>query len=211
MSSIKVDIYSDIACPWCYVGKRKFGIALQKMNTDFPDVKIETNWHPYMIDTNTNINGEEYMAYNRRRWGGDGWCYELRNAGRKVGANFANWKTWPNTLLGHCLITTILDKTSDPALGDKCVEELFQAVYENGENVSDASVVARIGKEKFGISEEEWNNDERKAIVRRKDRFAKQEMGISGVPYFVINNQYVLHGAQSQNVFYDTFKKLSNH
>ncbi|ORX86496.1 thioredoxin-like protein [Anaeromyces robustus] len=209
MADIKVDVYSDIACPWCYVGKRKFGIALEKMHNTNPNIKIETNWHPYMIDPGTNINGEKYMDYNVRRWGGDGWCYELREAGKQVGANFANWKIWPHTLLCHCLVTTVIDKTNDPKKGDEAVNALFEAVYENGENVSDPKVVARIGKELFGLEESEWNNDERKKIVRQKDTMAKREMGISGVPYFVINNKYVLHGAQSQHVFFNAFKKVA--
>jgi len=209
MADIKVDVYSDIACPWCYVGRQKYRIALEKLASNYPNIKIATIWHPYMIDPATKANGEKYMDYNVRRWGGDGWTYELRDAGKPVGANFANWKIWPNTLLSHCLVTTVLDKTDDPAKGDEVVASLFEAVYEKGENVSDPSVVARIGKEKFGLEESEWNNDERKRIVKQKDAFAKREMGISGVPYFVINEKYVLHGAQSQNVFFNAFKKVA--
>jgi len=210
MANIKVDVYSDIACPWCYVGRQKFHIALEKIKTTYPDVQIETVWHPYMIDPETQINGEKYMDYNVRRWGGDGWTYELREAGQPVGANFGNWKIWPNTLLSHCLVTTILEKTKDPQKGDEAVGALFDAVYEKGENVSEASTVARIGKELFGIEESEWNTEERKQYVRQQDLMAKSDIGISGVPYFVINNKYVLEGAQSPNTIYNALKKVAN-
>jgi len=62
---IKIKIYKR-----CYVGRQKFHIALEKIKTTYPDVQIETVWHPYMIDPETQINGEKYMDYNVRRWGG---------------------------------------------------------------------------------------------------------------------------------------------
>jgi len=191
----------------CYVGKKRLEIALDKMKASNPKVSVKTIWHPYMIDPRTKVNGEKYMDYNVRRWGGDGWTYELRDAGKPIGINFANWKIWPNTLLSHCLVTTVIDKTQDPQKGNEAVAALFQATYENGENVSDPSTVARIGKELFGLEESEWNNDERKRIVKERDMMAKREMGISGVPYFVLNDSLVLHGCQSPSVFLTYFKK----
>lgn len=60
--------------------------------------------HPFIIDPATNPAGEEYLAYNVRRWGGDGWTHELRASGARDGASFGNWVTWPSTLLAHQLV-----------------------------------------------------------------------------------------------------------
>ena len=54
-----------------------------------------------MIDPSTDADGEDYHEYCRRRWGGDGWTRSLRAKGKQVGANFANWKYWPNTNKAH--------------------------------------------------------------------------------------------------------------
>jgi hypothetical protein len=56
-------------------------------------------WYRFWDDTCT---GEEYMAYNQRRWGGDGWTHSLRRSGKADGANFSDWKWWPNTLKVGC-------------------------------------------------------------------------------------------------------------
>lgn len=97
---ISIDVFQDFACPWCYVGKHRFHKAIsQFIQTDEgKSVKIQINWHPYMIDTKTKKEGEEYLAYNKRRWGGDSWTKDLRHAGKQEGLEFKNWCWWPNTL-----------------------------------------------------------------------------------------------------------------
>ena len=61
---INIDVYSDLSCPWCYVGKRRLDKAIQQ----FTAASVTVNWHPYIIDKNTAPKGEEYMAYNIRRY-----------------------------------------------------------------------------------------------------------------------------------------------
>ena len=60
---ININVYSDLSCPWCYVGKRRLDKAIQQ----FSPSNITVNWYPYIIDKNTAQKGEEYMAYNIRR------------------------------------------------------------------------------------------------------------------------------------------------
>ena len=95
-----------------------------------------------MIDPGTQENGEDYLAYNRRRWGSDGWTHSLRAKGRKVGAPFADWKIWPNTLRAHQLLR-FAPRETRPQLK----KAMFEAIYENGENVSDPEVVCRLASE----------------------------------------------------------------
>ena len=94
----------------CYVGQKKLNAAIDSFEQSFdasssPSLSIE--WKPYIIDPNTKTNGEEFEAYNIRRWGSSGWTHGLKRSGRKVGANFNNWKTWPNTLRAHQLIAYV--------------------------------------------------------------------------------------------------------
>lgn len=92
-----------------------------------------------MIDPQTKPDGEEYMTYNRRRWGSDGWTHAMRAAGRKEGVMYANWKFWPNTT--HASRLLLLAERH--GLGEALIGRLYAMCYEEGENVSLRETVAR--------------------------------------------------------------------
>jgi len=106
-------------------------------------VSITVEFHPFMIDPGTNSDGEEYLAYNRRRWGGDGWTRSLRAAGKRDGVSFANWKVWPNTLHANRLVML----AERHGLGGEVKRVLMRMCYEEGENVSLRATVARAADE----------------------------------------------------------------
>eukprot|EP01052_Picozoa_sp_SAG31_P034227 SAG31_NODE_3969_length_3708_cov_2.601829_3_plen_228_part_00 len=114
--------------------KEQFGKDDSKL-----DVVVRLHYHPFMIDPGTQPDGEDYMAYNRRRWGSDGWTRSMKVMGRKEGAPYANWKTWPNTT--HCSRALML--AGKRGLGDKLIGQLYDMCYEQGENVSLKETVAR--------------------------------------------------------------------
>lgn len=97
------------------------------------------HYFPFMIDPQTKPDGEEYLAYNRRRWGSDGWTRSMRAAGRKEGAPYANWKVWPNTT--HASRLLLLAERH--GLADRLIGRLYAMCYEEGENVSLRETVAR--------------------------------------------------------------------
>ena len=84
--------------------------------------------------------GEEYMAYNKRRWGSDGWTVQLRRAGKPDGALFADWRTWPNTLQAHRL-AWFADRAGK---GSSMQDKLFEQIYEQGGNISDKATLAKV-------------------------------------------------------------------
>lgn len=101
------------------------------------------SYHPFMIDPATQPDGEPYAAYNRRRWGGDGWTASMKAMGRREGAQYANWKTWPNTRNASRLLLL----AEQHGLGDELVGVLYDMCYERGENVSLRETVARAAVE----------------------------------------------------------------
>jgi len=199
---LTVDVYSDIACPWCYVGEKKFAIAREKFLKENPDCSIKVHWHAYMIDPATKKQGEDYMAYNVRRWGGDGWTYDLKEAGKKVGCNFANWKIWPNTFLAHCVVAAAQKQEK----GEDALNEIFAMCYEKGENVSDAKTLGALA-EKLKIGET-WKTKEIQEEVLKDDNQAKDELDIHGVPYFILGGKMALEGAQDPATFVKAFSGL---
>eukprot|EP00656_Telonema_subtile_P030057 TRINITY_DN3308_c0_g2_i5.p1 TRINITY_DN3308_c0_g2~~TRINITY_DN3308_c0_g2_i5.p1 ORF type:complete len:135 (+),score=24.36 TRINITY_DN3308_c0_g2_i5:67-471(+) len=98
MAVITVDVFCDLACPWCYVGKNRFEDALRTLDKN---VSVQIRWHPYIIDAGTAESGEDFEEYCTRRWGNSAWTKDLRRAGRECGADFADWRWWPHTLTAH--------------------------------------------------------------------------------------------------------------
>ena len=192
--SIEVNIWSDIACPWCYVGEKAFKKAIIEFNKKFPEFKISIIYHAYIIDPGTKSEGEEYLSYNKRRWGSDNWTHQLRIIGKKYGANFSDWKIWPNTLLSHKLMT----EANKKGKGNEVLEELFKYCYEMGKNVSMENILDEIGN-KFGIKN--WNNDENLKLVLKDEKIGKKQYGIEGVPFFIFPNDEVIEGAADINKF----------
>ena len=161
-------------------------------------VQVVMHYHPFMIDPRTKPNGEEYQAYNERRWGGDGWTRSMRALGRKEGANYANWKTWPNTT--HA--SRMLLHAEKHGLADKLVGVLYEYCYELGENVSLRETVARAA-EQAGVPEaaEYAQSDEGSRELAERLSRAKTADGkrVSAAPTFSVSAagaSYSFSGAQ---------------
>lgn len=208
-----INVYSDLACPWCYVGKRQLDIAIQRFTTENPNASITVHWHPYIIDKNTADHGEEYMAYNERRWGGDGWTYSLRNAGSRIGLEFKNWKTWPNTVHGHRLVH-IAGQQKGPKGQNMAEDVLFRMIYEDGKNISDMNTLIEAAHElEVENAEGYLNSNQDVDVIMAEDAHAKSKLNISGVPYFIVQTKQgkrSLSGAQSADNFLKAFNMLKS-
>ena len=174
--------------------EKKFSKNLIEFNKKYPEIKVIPIFHAYIIDPGTKSEGEEYLAYNKRRWGSDNWTKQLRFIGQKYGANFKNWKIWPNTLLCHKLIA----EANKKGKGNEVLEEIFKYCYEMGENVSLENTLNKIGN-KFGIKD--WNNEENMKLVLKDEKIGKNKYGIDGVPYFIFPNDEVIEGASKPESF----------
>jgi len=117
--------------------------AKQQLSETRPAAKIVVHYYPFMIDPGTQPDGEPYDDYNRRRWGGDGWTRSMKQMGRKEGAPYNNWVTWPNTT--HC--SRLLLLAEKHGLGDQVIGRLYRMCYEEGLNVSLRETVARAARE----------------------------------------------------------------
>lgn len=177
---------------------------------------VDIVWKPYMIDPATDIDGEEFEAYNRRRWGGSGWTNHLKQEGRKDGAMFSNWKWWPHTLKAHRLVQyALINNQVDRSRSNAA---LFEALYEEGENISLADTLVKVGTTKLGIQSENGlrnylKSQEGTQQVQDEISRGRQSYRISGVPFFVIGTEgqtpYGISGAQKTETFVELFQELS--
>ena len=200
---------------------------LQKAIRAFDGGRVSVEWKPYMIDPGTHKDGEDMEAYCRRRWGSSGWTRNLRTQGKHDGANFANWKWWPHTLKAHQTILYAKDRYGIDT--SKSKQALFEALYEEGENISLVDTLVRVARDKLGIPPQENDDDDdddddglRQHLetnqgaqqVQREIELGRKTYRISGVPFFIIDGQavakpYAMSGAQDPQTFLEVFQEVS--
>lgn len=206
---MKVDIWSDIRCPFCYIGKRKFENALEK----FPyKNEVEVNWHSFELDpsleTNPGINSIEHISQVKgiSKEEGIEMHQHVINMANEVGLHFDFEKSVvANSFDAHRLIQ--LAKLQGK--GNEVEEELFKAHFTDGKNIDDKEILSQIGVT-IGLDEKnvrEVLDSSAFADEVRNDERQAQSLGIRGVPFFVLNNKYGISGAQSPDIFLDALKQ----
>lgn len=206
---MKVDIWSDVVCPFCYIGKRRFEYALEKFaHKD----NIEIQWHSFQLapelQTDSSKNTYAYLAERK------GWTVEyseqvhtqMTETAKEVGLEYNFDIAIPaNTFNAHRLSHL----AAKYQVQDKMEERLFSAYFTEGKNVDDAETLVQLGVD-LGIPEEEIRNmlqSDLYAQAVKEDIYTAQRLGIRGVPFFVLDNKYAVSGAQSSEVFLATLQK----
>lgn len=206
---IKINIWSDINCPFCYIGKRHLEAALEK----FKDDEVVIEWKSFELDPTANppkgANAEELLA---RKYGRDiKWAKEM-NANmtamaQKAGLQFNMDKLVPaNSFNAHRIIH--LAKKSGKQ--DEMKEALLKAKFVEGKDISDNETLISVASS-VGVSESDARrvlNSEEFASDVRHDENEARELQISGVPFFVFNNKYAVSGAQPPEAFLEVLSDL---
>ncbi len=206
---IKVNVISDVACPWCYVGKRRFEEALRQ----WKGAPVEVTWNPYQLDPSMREEGMNRDTYLTNKFGSADGVQEmtdrLTEVGKTVGIDFDFGDNWlaVNTLQMHQL----LNVAREEGFGAELKERLLSAYFQEAKHLNNVEELYKITKE-FG-----WNPDKVDSIINNS-KIAEsvqneisnyQQRGVSGVPFFVINDQYGISGAQPVEVFLEAFESLS--
>jgi protein disulfide-isomerase len=208
-NQLKIQIWSDVMCPFCYIGKRKIEEALNQFeNKD--SVAIE--WKSFQLDPSfvatPNENIVDHLAEKYRK--DTDWAQtmieNMTDNAKRSGLDFHFEKAiLANSLNAHRL----LHLAKKHQLSDEVKELLFKAYLTEGKNVNDWDTLKNIGLEAgLDITEIEplINSDAFTAEVRQ-DQQQAQSIGITGVPFFVFDNKYAVSGAQPTDVFLKTLEK----
>jgi protein disulfide-isomerase len=205
---MKVDIWSDIVCPFCYIGKRNFENALKQFQ-NASDVVIE--WHSFQLEPDLDPDQKDIYQYLAAR---KGISYEqsvrlhenVTGVARQAGLTYNFDKAIPaNTFNAHRLIQ--LAKTK--GLGDEAEERLFSAYFTEGKDIGDPVALISLGKE-IGLHEEDVKHaldSNNFAAIVDEDIKTAQQIGVRGVPFFVFNNKYAVSGAQPTEAFLEVLQK----
>ena len=206
---MKVNIWSDIRCPFCYVGKKKFEKALAQ----FPHAEeIEVTWHSFQLDPNlvTQPDTNPYDYFSKAKGipviQAKAMHEHAKKAGKEVGIDFNfDQSKVANSFRGHLLIQLAKKKN----LADAMEEALFEAQFISGKNIDDEAVLLETGKS-VGLTEVEIKNalasDEMAHAVAQDGLMARQ-LGINAVPFFVFNDKYGVSGAQQPEHFLEVLNK----
>lgn len=198
--TLTIDVVSDVVCPWCYIGKRKLeaALALPEAAT-LPNVVIR--WHPFQLNPDMAPQGMSRQQYLADKFGGPERAAEIyqrvRAAGQAVGLalNIDGITRQPNTLAAHALIAFAQSGDAD---GSDITERLFKAYFVENRFIGSADVLADIAEE-AGLNGEDARafvtDPEQLAVVAEADAHIRG-LGISGVPFFIFNQQLTVSGAQ---------------
>ena len=129
---IKIDVFSDIACPYCFVGEKHLSMAKEKFLKENQDVPIEITFHTYLINSGVPEEGEKFEDYLQRKTkGDDSWTKPFKDKGKKVGCPYGNWKWFPHSVKGHALVK----EAAKIKKAEELYMDLLEATYEK-ENIS---------------------------------------------------------------------------
>jgi protein disulfide-isomerase len=210
---MKIEIWSDIMCPFCYIGKRHFELALKEL--DFED-ELEIEWKSFQLDPTipkmeNHVNAYQYLADAK------GISVEESKAmhdnvvasAKSVGLTYNFDKAIvANSFDAHRLIQ--FAKTIGK--GDLAEEALFQAYFTDGIDMANIDSLKVIGL-KIGLADSDLNrilhSDEYSYDVSQ-DIQEGQNLGLRGVPFFVIDRKFGISGAQPVEIFVETLKKAKS-
>lgn len=212
INKVKVEIWTDVMCPFCYIGKRKFEAGLaQFVHKD----KVEVIWKSFQLNpaliTDTSVSLNAYMASRK------GVSIEeaaAMNAGAAqkataVGLNYNMDKVTPaNTLKAH----QFAHFAKKYGLQSNAEELLFRSYFIDGKNIdSDFTLLQLV--EELGLSAEEFKMalDQQSYLADVKADIAEaKEMGIRMIPHFMVNRKYVVSGSYDSQTFTDILTKAYN-
>jgi len=207
--TINIDIVSDFACPWCLIGKRR----LERVIEQRPDLEIAVNWQPFQLNPEMPREGRNRRGYYRDKFG-DEKLRDLRqylsNAGAKEGVVFCDEPDAmaPNTLSAHVLMFWAAGNEAIDS--NALAEKLFYAHHVACENIGDHNVLARIAGE-VGMDRPSVMSKllagEDEDIVKEQIR-QSADRGVSAVPFFILNGQYGISGAQSTETLISAFDQI---
>jgi predicted DsbA family dithiol-disulfide isomerase len=206
--SLKIDVVSDVICPWCFLGKRRLDKALAMV----PEVTAEVIFRPFFLDPTIPREGMDRRAYMVAKFGEERLKTihdPLIEAGKEDGVpyQFDKITRTPNTMDAHRLLRWAQPEGVQAAVA----EALFMAYWNKGEDVGDPEVLAAIaganGLDGASVREKLATTEDAEAVMAEVAQ--AQAIGVTGVPTFILINRYGVVGAQSPAFIADAIRKAA--
>ena len=200
----KIEIFSDVVCPWCYIGKRNLENALQILNEKDEQFESTLNWRSFQLNPQLKEEGISRKDYITNKFGegaNSEVIYErVRLAGEAVGLtmNFDKIIMQPNSSKMHSLIYAAKETNRDIEL----IENFFKAFFIDGMNLTDFEIVSKVASDS-GLDSETINGVFHNNLFEKfvqEDIIMSKKYNITGVPFYVIDDSIGISGAQPPEV-----------
>jgi predicted DsbA family dithiol-disulfide isomerase len=206
---VHVDIFSDVICPWCLVGRRRLEGAVELLNGRH---RLEVTWKPFQLNPWMPDGGMDRAAYRAQKFGsaeragaGDA---RLTEIGKAEGIDFAFGKITrtPNTFDAHRLIWLARRQGRQIEM----VDALFRAYFQEGQDVGDHAILAALAAD-AGLDADEVRRflDSQEGVSEvDEEESVGRSLGIDGVPFFLFEGKYGVSGAQPAEVLVDVIERV---
>lgn len=211
MKTVKVDIVTDYICPWCYIGKKRFQNAMDKLKDKY---KFEINYVPFQLNPDMPAEGQNRKEYRSKKFGSweksQSMDAGVVAAGKSEGLVFDYdiVEVTPNTLKAH-LLTQSASKFNKH---QEISKEIFKAYFSDGKNIGDDIVLLEVAKNAgLNIEDELFKNyqsDENNRLLAETEHSYKLR-GVNSVPLFIIGNK-AISGAQPSEAFVEFITENAN-
>ena len=208
---MRIDIWSDVVCPWCWIGKHRFQRGVELLGEDAPQVDV--HWHPFLLDPEAGTTPVPLMEAYAAKFGGvertQQMLAQTQSAAQAMGLpmDFSQGQVKVSTLPAHRLLWL----AGQYGVQEQVGEALFRAHFAEGRNLADPEVLVAVGAE-GGLAEARvramLDSDEGVAEVRAALGRA-QAMGIRAVPTFVIDGEHGIQGAHPPEALAEALRKLA--
>jgi predicted DsbA family dithiol-disulfide isomerase len=206
---MRIDIFSDTVCPWCYLGKRRFEIALATR----PQYEAQVTWRPFELNPEIPLEGVDRAAFMAAKMHDQDLLAEshaeLTRLGEASGIQFRFdlISRVPNSRRSHLLIAHAARR----GLQGEVKDRIMRAYFEEGCDIGDPEELVRLGAE-AGLAQA----DARNALILRagQDGVVAAErhaavLGITGIPTYIFDGQYTISGAQEVAIFARVFDQVA--
>ena len=206
---MKVEIWSDVMCPFCYIGKRRFEEALQEFaHKD----EVEVEWRSFQLNpnmkTDPSVNINQYLA-DVKGWNLD-YAKRMNDHVTQMAAEVGLTYDFDKAVVANSFNAHRFSHLAKQHnLGEAAEEALFKAYFTDGKNIDDKETLTQLGVS-IGLNAAEIKqtlDTDAFASEVKHDIAEAQHLGIQGVPFFVMNNKYGVSGAQAVPVFTETLEK----
>jgi predicted DsbA family dithiol-disulfide isomerase len=210
MAELHIAIVSDVICPWCFLGKRRLERALDELglhdHTTF-------TWLPFELNPDMPPEGMERSAYRAAKFGaerGAALDREMAARGEGEGVTFAfdEQQRTPNSRRAHMLIA----KATEASVAGPMVEALFRAYFQEGRDIGSTDALLQAAEE-AGLDRETAAAALEDEVLRAQVVDLERQavgIGVSGVPFFIVNQSWAVSGAQPSETWVEALKDIMN-
>jgi predicted DsbA family dithiol-disulfide isomerase len=199
-TGVAIDVFADVVCPWCYIGERRLERALAKRR----GIPTSRRWRPFQLQPRTPREGIPWPEFIRTKFGGRQQARAIFDRVTGVGAtvdatfDFDRVATAPNTADAHRVILLAAERGDEWPL----VGRLFRAHFAEGRDIGDAATLAElagnVGLDAADVRRYLASDRNRDAVAQGQQ--TAEEIGVTGVPFFVFAGRYAVSGAQPEDV-----------